>query len=171
MMDGMCDCDCAQEGYEKECSCKCSNYRSWHCDMLPASKVFVVRKILTAKNKWCSRLDPLNNRDHDMCWESDKDLPVMDPMYHFYMQCLKKGKLAEDYPCAPPGAEDIAGPHLCYMDTTYNRWAVQNAAQLRERILQRKVHKKLCILLMYDACICIDHGCSNAGPGARHRKR
>ena len=53
----------------------------------------------------------------------------MDPIYHFYMHCLNRNVC--------PSAE-IAAPNLCYMDTMYNRWAVQNAVQLRQRILDRQ---------------------------------
>ena len=152
MVEGVCGCNCVQERRcEKECCCKCCNDRSWHCDMFPASKVFVVRSMLKNETKWSRRLDPLNNRDHDMCWESDKNLPMMDPMYHFYVQCLKKRNSEEGCPCAPPGAEDIAGPRLGFMDTTYTRWDAQDTGNLRQRILQRKVIYSVCMCV----CVCV----------------
>jgi hypothetical protein len=96
------------------------------------SKVCLVRTILRDTNKWTRRLDPLNNRDFHLYSDEDANLPIMDPVYHFYMHCLKKNDATH---CC---AQQVAGPNLCFMDAMYNRWAVQNAAQLRQRILARK---------------------------------
>lgn len=136
--DGMCSCNCGNDSSSARCTCMCNREkRRWHCEIFPASKLFVVRRVLREEDKWKQRLDPMNNRDHHMCWESDKDLPVMGPICHLYMQCTQQtqkddGGLEQQHP------GEIAGRGLQFMDTMYNRWAVQNAVQLRERILQRK---------------------------------
>lgn len=143
--DKMCDCDCcSKEGGRGQCTCKCCDANMWHCEIIPASKIFVVRNVLKEENKWSQRLHPVNNRDHHLCWESDRNLPIMDPIYHFYMQCKPKRSCdqeaqqeKEEQRQGFPG-DGIAGPDLCFMDTMYNRWAVQNPLQLRQRILERK---------------------------------
>lgn len=100
--------------------------------MFPASKVFVVRCVLKDHNKWSKRLDPVNNRDQHIYQESDMDLPMMDPIYHFYMHCMLPSAAKEEVPT------EVAGPNLRFIDTMYNRWAMQNPVQLRRRILELK---------------------------------
>ena len=133
--DGMCSCNCGSSS-TRECTCMCNREkRRWHCEIFPASKLFVVRRVLREEDKWKQRLDPMNNQDHHMCWESDKNLPVMAPICHLYMQCTRQTQKDDGLEQQTDG---IAGRGLQFMDTMYNRWAVQNAVQLRERILQRK---------------------------------
>lgn len=142
--DKMCSCDCRSQdgGRREQCTCKCCDANMWHCEILPASKIFVVRSVLKEENKWSQRLHPVNNRDHHLCWESDRNLPIMDPIYHLYVQCKPKAAaIRSDLQEQSFPGDGIAGPNLCFMDTMYNRWAVQNPVQLRQRILERKAQE------------------------------
>lgn len=48
-----------------------------------------------------------------------------------YIECRKPGKKREE-------DEGIAGMNMHFLNVMYNRWAVQNAVQLRQRIIERR---------------------------------
>lgn len=63
----------------------------------------------------------------------------VDPIYHMYIECrrpTKKRKMDEHDDGS--GRVCVAGPGMHFLDVMYNRWAVQNAQQLRQRILERR---------------------------------
>ena len=102
-----------------------------HVDLFPASKKFVVYQVLKedAGNK---KLDELNNRHYDENNPMDMGKQKVDPIYHMYLECRNTEKRQVE------NEQEIAGRNMEFMDIMYNRWAIQNSALLRKRILERK---------------------------------
>lgn len=113
----------------------------WHVDLFPASRKFVVYHVLKSEagNR---KLDALNNHDYDENNAMDMGMPKADPIYHMYLECrTKKEDRGEDGIIMGSSSNDIAGRNLKFMDVMYNRWAVQNGAMLRKRILEKKAEE------------------------------